>query len=360
VSTLNKVDRISDLGEFGFVERITPGCVLDRRRVVQGIGDDCGVTRCTGGLLHLVTTDLLVEKAHFLRTTTSAAQLGHKALGVNLSDIAAMGGTARDAYVALAIPPETSVEFLDDLYRGMKDLAARFGVSILGGDTSISHADMVISITVTGDVEPEHVLFRHGALEGDTIFVTGPLGDSAAGLHAVTNGQVSDDSDARVLACRHLEPVPHLVQGRVIAQSGWAHAMIDSSDGFSSDLGHICDQSGVGFVIEEDALPLSGELKRYARRHGLDPVSLALHGGEDYVLIVAGAADLAAEAARHSFELVAVGVTTGGHGRTVRRPDGTLYALAPKGWDHFAHRRSPCSGPSALGAPLVNTPQTSQ
>jgi len=345
---VKKMERrsISDLGEFGFIERMTPGCIVDQSRVVQGIGDDCAVTRSAPGLLQLVTSDLLVERVHFLQTTISAYQLGHKAIAVNLSDVAAMGGTPRDAYVALAIPSVTPIEYLDDLYRGMKDLAARFGVSILGGDTSISITDIVISITVTGDVEPEHVLYRHGAREGDTIFVTGSLGDSAAGLHAVTSGYSSDDDDARILATRHCQPVPHLAQGRVIARSGWAHAMIDSSDGVSSDLNHICDRSGVGCVIDEGALPISGEMVRYAGRHGLNPVALALHGGEDYVLIVAGTRELAAETARHSIELHAIGVITGGAERRVRRADGTFYALEPRGWDHFSSEKSPRTLPA--------------
>lgn len=332
---VKSTDTLQALGEFALIKRIAPGCIIAPSRVVQGIGDDCAATRGAEGTLHLVTTDMLVERVHFLRDAITPRQLGAKAVAVNLSDIAAMGGIPLDAYVSLAIPDGISLAFVDELYEGMRGMASRFGVNILGGDTTGSRADLIVSITVTGQVEEALALYRSGARPGDILYLTGPLGDAAAGLYALTAGMAADDLDARALATRHHEPIPHLAQGRFIAESTLAHAMIDVSDGLSGDLGHVCDRSGVGCEVEEEALPVSDELKRYARHHGLDAVGFTLHGGEDYVLLAAGSEDLAAAAVRRGIDLYPIGTISDGVGRRVRRADGTFYPLESRSWDHF-------------------------
>jgi thiamine-monophosphate kinase len=328
--------KLADLGEFGLIERITPGCVVESARVVKGIGDDCAVIRQEDpALWQLVTTDMLVEGVHFRREDLSPQQLGAKSLAVNLSDIAAMGGTPKDAFISLAISDEVSVEFVEGLYAGMKTMAAHHGVNLLGGDTTASLSGLVISITLTGNVRPEEVLLRSGAQVGDTIFVTGPLGDAAAGLHALLHGPVERDPAANLLVTRHLEPQPHLALARAIAATRLAHSMIDISDGLAADLGHICQQSGVGCLLEESLLPLSDELCSYCRHRGLNPLHLALGGGEDYVLLLTASPELARSPQLQHLALFPIGRIVAGAARMVRDRLGQVTPLSALGWDHF-------------------------
>jgi thiamine-monophosphate kinase len=330
--------KLSEIGEFGFIARIEAGAIVRPEEVLCGIGDDCAVTRGTAGRLRLVTTDLLVERVHFLRHAITARQLGAKALAVSLSDIAAMGGVPLEAYVSLAVPRDFPVEQLDELYAGLKGLAAETGVNLLGGDTTGSLSDLVLNVTLTGEVEEELVLYRSGACPGDTLFVTGPLGDSRAGLDAIQHGRVEESDAARELARRHHEPQAQLRAGRLIAASGLAHAMIDLSDGLAADLPHICDRSRVGAEIVEAQLPLSAELAAYASAHALDAPTLALSGGEDYVLLVAAKTGLQEMLAQSGIALFPIGrVLEPGRRELVRR-SGERSPLVPGGWDHF---RSP-------------------
>ena len=321
--------KLDELGEFGLIERLARGGAAAPEHVVVGIGDDCAVTRCRGEALRLTSTDMLVEGVHFTREATTPRQLGAKALAVNLSDIAAMGGHPREVYVALAIPPAWDVEDVEQLYGGLRALAQRHDVALLGGDTTRAAGAMVISITVVGDAPADQLLYRHGGRPGDRLFVSGTLGDAAAGLHALLHGR---GARAQGLVQRQLEPLPRLELGRRVAASGLATAMIDLSDGLAGDLGHVCDRSGVGCEVRCDALPRSAELTRYCARFGLDPLELALTGGEDYELLVAGDAALA------ELGLVQVGQLTGDEARQIVLPGGTRRPLQTGGWDHF--RRS--------------------
>ncbi|MEW6114381.1 MAG: thiamine-phosphate kinase, partial [Thermodesulfobacteriota bacterium] len=174
--------KLKEIGEFGFIDRIAPLGNIRAEGVVKGIGDDCAVVSIDGPDYLLVTTDLLVERVHFLMDWAPAEVIGRKALAVNLSDIAACGGLPLDAFISLAIPEGLDVEWLDGLYQGMRGLADSFRVNLLGGDTTGSKSDLVINVAVTGRVPRNEVLFRHTAREGDVIAITGPLGESAAGL----------------------------------------------------------------------------------------------------------------------------------------------------------------------------------
>jgi len=323
--------KLSDVGEFGLIERLTDNCVVNALHVVKGIGDDCSVTRGAGDTLRLVTTDMLIERVHFLRDAITPRQLGAKALAVNLSDIAAMGGTALDAYVSIAVPTDLTVAYLDELYLGMKQLARRFAVNILGGDTTASKTDLVINIAVTGEVPSSQILYRHTAKAGDRIYVTGCLGDSGAGLHAILNGGTEG---VESLVRRHLEPEPHLSRGRWLAQSGQARAMLDVSDGLTSDLGHICGQSHVGCTVVSSRLPLSPELVAYCDNNGLDALDFALSGGEDYVLLVTGSEELSKEP-----DLFEVGRVTESLDRILIGTTGEARELLASGWDHMRDDR---------------------
>jgi thiamine-monophosphate kinase len=337
--------KLSELGEFAFIDRITPGCqAADQSRVLRGIGDDAAVIECGGSLL-LVTTDMLIERVHFLRGTISYRQLGYKSLAVNLSDIAAMGGVPHEAFVSIAIPPTVSVEDLDELYDGMKALARDAGVNVLGGDTTGSKADLCINIAVTGSVPRDEVLYRTGARVGDRILVTGTLGDSAGGLTVLLERPELPDEVARFLLEAHYLPQLFLTEARILAASGAAHAAIDLSDGLASDLRHICRGSGVGAVVDVPSLPLSAPLRQLCAATGHDLLRLALGGGEDYRLLVTVDPGRVAElrsmvAERTGRTLFDIGEIVTGDAIRLRHADGTCAPLELSGFDHFAKGRS--------------------
>jgi thiamine-monophosphate kinase len=331
---------LREIGEFGFIRRVSRGCLIRSDGVERAIGDDAAAFVVPPDQLTLVTTDLLVERVHFLRHATTPFNLGHKAMAVNLSDIAAMGGTPREAFVSTAIPDGCPVEYLDELYDGMKRLAARYDVNILGGDTTGSVADLILNVTVIGHVRRGEVLYRSGAKPGDAVCVTGPVGDSRAGLHFVLKGAEPPDTAMRRLFEAHILPRPHLEEGRFLAATGAATAALDVSDGLSSDLVHIVEESRAGIRVHADRIPISPELREFCARFGKDPVRFALSGGEDYVLAVtvdAGRFDEVARgfAARFGRPLYRVGEATDAGGLELMMPDGTLEAVGATGWDHF-------------------------
>ena len=230
---------LKDIGEFGFIKKISSGCLIRPQNIVKAIGDDAAAFRSDAGQLSLVTTDLLVERIHFLRDAISGFDLGYKSLAVNLSDIAAMGGTAREAFVSIAIPEDCPIGYLEDIYSGMKDLAAKYEVNILGGDTTSSKIDLILNVAVHGAVAEKEMLCRDAARAGDIIFSTGFLGDSKAGLHLILNHIAADSDELKSLLNAHLLPEPHLHEGHLLAKHPETHAAIDTSDGLSADLGHI-------------------------------------------------------------------------------------------------------------------------
>ena len=190
--------KMSGLSEFEFIERIGKGCLIRPEGVLQAIGDDAAAFELPRGHVALVTTDLLVERVHFLRNATSGFNLGYKSLAVNLSDIAAMGGIAREAFISIAIPSDCELDFLEDIYKGMRHLAARHQVNLLGGDTTGSKADLVINLAVVGSVCADRMLTRRAARPGDRVFCTGYLGDSRAGLYLILNELEAGSEDEKV------------------------------------------------------------------------------------------------------------------------------------------------------------------
>ncbi len=332
--------RLKDIGEFGFINRITPGCLLRKDRVVKAIGDDAAAFYSPPGQLNLVTTDLLVERVHFLRDATSGYNLGYKALAVNLSDIAAMGGTPAEAFVSIAIPEDCSLEYLDDLYRGMRDLARRSNVNILGGDTTGSKQDLVINIAVNGSVAEEEMLCRDGAGSGDVICTAGFLGDSRAGLDLILNGIDADSADRKKLFQSHVLPRPCLAEGRFLASNRGVTSAIDVSDGLSSDLNHLCEQSGTGARIFSERIPVSPELANFCSEFGYDPVDFALAGGEDYTLLFTVSSERIDElesAFRDAFGTAPhnIGSMTDTGEMELVTDDGESVPLRASGWNHF-------------------------
>jgi thiamine-monophosphate kinase len=335
---------LKDIGEFGFIKKISRGCLIRPHNIVKAIGDDAAAFRSDPDRLSLITTDLLVERIHFLRNAISGFDLGYKSLAVNLSDIAAMGGTAREAFISIAIPQDCPLDYLEDIYEGMKHLAAKFDVNILGGDTTSSQIDLIINIVVHGTVAENEMLCRDAAHSGDIIVSTGYLGESKAGLHFILN-QISVDSDEdKQLLKAHLLPEPHLEEGRFLALQKGVHAAIDTSDGLSSDLGHIVEESNVGACLFADKIPVSQNLKKFCTRFDFDPVTYALSGGEDYTLLCTIAPETAAEMAsgfqnKFNRPLFRIGEITDTHRMELVWPDGRMSAFSPSGWDHFREEK---------------------
>jgi thiamine-monophosphate kinase len=332
--------KLSEIGEFGFIDIIESHGLIRPSGIVKGIGDDCAVIEQPGGDCLLVTTDLLVEHVHFVPDTTTAEQLGEKALAVNLSDIAACGGAPLEAFISLAVPDGTEVTWLEGFYEGMRSLARQFDVNLLGGDTTKSKGHLVINIAVIGTVAEQEVLLRNGACVGDKLIITGALGESSAGLNVLLS---KPDMPARItdpLVRSHLTPRPHVSEGRFLAQSGACTAAIDVSDGLSSDLHHICRQSGVGAIVRESALPVGPDIATVAADLNVDPLKWILNGGEDYVLLAAvqshALSSLIRDADRHGFIIHEIGeiVSTG---RTeLLEKTGKTREITPQGWDHFS------------------------
>ncbi|MDM8552368.1 thiamine-phosphate kinase [Desulfobacterales bacterium HSG2] len=331
---------LKSVGEFGFIKRISQGCLIRPQHILKGIGDDAAAFASEPGQITLLTTDLLVERIHFLRNATSGYNLGYKSLAVNLSDIAAMGGTAREAFVSIAIPEECETDYLEDLYKGMKHLAAEFDVNILGGDTTGSKADLIINIALTGIAPREEILYRHTARAGDRICSTGFLGDSRAGLHLILNDIATESDEFGQLSDAHLLPRPCLREGRFLARQDGVHAAIDVSDGLSSDLGHIAKQSRVGVRLYAEKIPVSKNLKAFCASFNSDPLEYAIAGGEDYTLLCTISPDKADAVSENYLRefgrpLYLIGEVTVSERMELIWPDGQIKPITSSGWDHF-------------------------
>lgn len=277
--------KMTDLGEFGFIRRFSPWFLRDLPKNVVGIGDDCAVIPGPGRQQILVTTDSLLDGVHFLSDKIPPGELGYKSLAVNLSDIAAMGGKPRWAFLSLAIPPETEVSWLAAFFLGWKRLGSRTGVRLLGGDTTRSLEKLVINVTILGQADGRFIKLRSTAQPDDVIVVTGSLGDSEGGLRLLLSGK-GQSPEERSLIRRHYRPRPQLEEGFFLAHRPEVRAMMDVSDGIDSDLQRISEQSGVGVEIHLENLPLSRALRKCSQKYGWKLDEVAAAGGEDYCLLL--------------------------------------------------------------------------
>jgi thiamine-monophosphate kinase len=332
---------VGDLGEFGLIARVSRGIPRAGDRVVLGIGDDTAAVRLTPGYLLLATCDVQVENVHFILDRTTPELLGRKALAVNLSDVAAMGGIPRFALVSLGLPPSTPVAVVDGLYDGLRAEAEEYGVTLVGGNVSSAREGIFVDITLLGEVEPERLLGRSGARLGDRLVVTGHPGDSAGGLALVLDTSLSVPPDiAEPLLLAHRRPTPRVGAGRAIGALGLGHALIDLSDGLAGDLGHVVEASAVGAVVWADRLPISPELRALGSLLGRDPLEWALRGGEDYELLVvvpptAEAAVLDAVAAEGACAAVVGEIRPLAEGLSLEHPDGRREPLSAVSFSHF-------------------------
>jgi thiamine-monophosphate kinase len=315
----------------------------------RGIGDDAAVIRQLAGRDTVVTTDLLVEDIDFQRNATPAAELGHKALAISLSDIAAMGGRPRWSLLSIGIPQDIwDSNFVDDFYEGFFALAKRYDVALIGGDVSRTSDKIVIDSIVLGECRSEQAVFRSGAKPGDRLFVTGSLGGSAAGLRLIQRGarvdlQLADDEEwhlVKEVMLRHLRPEPRVGWGLILGQENLASAMIDVSDGLSSDLHHLCSESKVGAVIEAARLPVDPLVVKLSGRRALDPLILALNGGEDFELLFTVSVENASRLPKKvdGISLTCIGEINATGGIRVAEAS-RVWNLDPGGWEHFSQGR---------------------
>ncbi len=276
--------KLSEIGEFGFIERIAG---VFRHMLLPdftGIGDDCAIIPYNKKEDYLITTDLLIEDIHFLKNRIDPEQLGHKSLAVNLSDIAAMGAEPVGSFLSIGIPANIELEYLDRLMEGYHKLSQKYQVPLLGGDTTKSKKHITINVAVVGKCRKGNARLRSMAQNEDVICVTGCLGDSAGGLRILLNELPETKDNLQLISCHHL-PEPHVKEGLWLAEQPGIHAMMDVSDGISSDLIHILKSSGKSAFVELDKIPVSDTLRKVALAEGWDLADLVTSGGEDYVLL---------------------------------------------------------------------------
>jgi thiamine-monophosphate kinase len=280
---------LSDFQENELIDRITrrTHSHFSGGRLIQGIGDDCAVLRKNTGQVFLISTDAMVEGTHFTRDTLPAQALALKSLVANLSDIAAMGGTPEGILLSLGLPKATPVDWLDDFAKGLRQGLRRYRISLMGGNFARTARRVFVSITVMGTQSPKLVKYRSMAKGGDVIALTGPVGDSKAGLHLLEGRIRLTHPWQRRLVAAHQTPAAHLAQGMWLSKQPEVHAMMDVSDGLYVDIQNLMRASRVGARVDLDALPISRDLATAAKVWGWKARRLALEGGEDYVLLLA-------------------------------------------------------------------------
>jgi thiamine-monophosphate kinase len=327
------------MGEFELLAKLRERLPPNGERVRLGSGDDAAVTVAGGATA--TSVDAIVEGVHFRRGETRLRAIGRKALATALSDLAAMGAEAGEAYVVLGAPADLDEDGFLELLDGLLEMAAETGTTLAGGDVTRAPA-LTLAITVVGHADsPEKLVTRGGAEAGDLLVVTGELGAAAAGRLLLENPTLASavpEAVADRLRARQLEPTPRLRCGQAMAAAG-ARAMIDLSDGLAGDAGHLAQASEVALRIEASSLPLAKGVAEVAAAAGCDPLRLATSGGEDYELLAALPAQCLSEASAQvgktaETTLTQIGEVTSGEGVGIRLPGGEL--LEAGGYDHFA------------------------
>jgi len=314
-------------------------------RVIVGVGDDAAILEPRQNRDLVACCDLSIEGVHFRLEWATPRMIGRKALAVTLSDVAAMGGAANFALVSVALAAGTKDELIDELFGGLFEEAEAFGVSIVGGDTSKSPGPLFIDTTVIGECASGAAVRRSSAAPGDIIFVTGSLGGSGLGLKLLESGyrlsedqSTAEDSARRQAILRHLAPETRMAAGEGIGKLGLATAMIDISDGLSTDLGHILEESHCGAIVRADSIPIAECVKKLSSaEQERDPVSLALQSGEEYELLFTARPEMRP---RVSELAVGIGLPITAIGEITREPgmrllrEGKESALTPSGYEH--------------------------
>lgn len=345
----SKLTEISSLGEFGLIDRLTQGIKINNTQTVRGIGDDCAVLRYPDTDV-LVSTDLLLEGVHFDLTYVPLKHLGYKSVVVNLSDIYAMNGTPRQITVSLGISSRFAVEHIEQLYAGMRLACEEYGVDLVGGDTTASRQGLVISVTAIGDAPADKVVSRTGAKPTDLICVSGDLGAAYMGLQLLEREKVAgkgirdfvpDFAGKEYLVERQLKPearkdiVAELAKADIVPTS-----MMDVSDGLSSELLHICKESGVGCRIYEDRIPIDYQTAVMAEELGMNLVTAALNGGEDYELLFTVPLSMHEKIEKLPGIKLIGHITESSLGCAMITRDGGEIALRAQGWNSLSDESS--------------------
>ncbi len=329
---------VADLTESALIDRICSRTPPPPSWLVIGIGDDAAVLARERNRLDVVTTDTMVEGVHFDRAYFPADAIGHKALAVNLSDLAAMGAEPRAATLSLMVPPSLPIADFDALAASLLSLAAAFRVALVGGNISRSPGPLVVDVAAFGTVAPRRVLKRAGARPGDELWLTGTAGDAAAGLGACSAGHRDGDATYGESIARFLRPEPRVRMGLIVGRTRAASACIDTSDGLGAGLRQLVEASGVGAIVEAGTVPISTSARSWFEASGLDPVSSAVAGGEDYELLFAvpprrRRAFLAA-AKLAKVPVTRIGAVTKGSSLVLRREERD--EPVPEGFVHFS------------------------
>jgi thiamine-monophosphate kinase len=272
---------LKELGEFGLIELIRKKVYTKDKRVVLNIGDDAALLKCSSDKLLVFTTDTMMEGVHFDLRYCSFKDVGWKSMAANLSDIAAMGGIPLAGLVSLGLPEKMKIEQVLELYSGMKSLFSRFNCPIVGGDIFSSPKGLVVTISLLGEVEKNLFKTRNGAKIGDLIYVTGDLGEAEAGLRLLKRSKAKRN----LITKKHLTPYPRIEESRFLIKSLKITSMIDISDGLSSDLCHICEESNKGALIYAEKIPVSQRITKTCKSLNLSPLNFALSSGEEYELL---------------------------------------------------------------------------
>jgi len=336
--------KVADLGEHALLARLLSRLPRPTAPVLVGPGDDAAVLAPGRNERLVVTTDAVVEGVHFIRAYSSPADIGHKALAVNLSDLAAMAATPRWALLSLILPGSWRVKDVEDLVDGLAALAGRHAVAVVGGNITRTDGPLVVDVTAGGEVRPRRWLTRSGAKAGHEIYVSGAIGGAAAGLEMLRAAQPGTGNREPGTGCveRHKRPEPRVRLGVAVGRARAATAAMDLSDGLADALRQVASASGVGVRIDGDALPIDACAREWWISRGVDPVSAAVRGGDDYELLFSvppRSGGALRSVARHVADppLTKIGVFTKDPRELVVARAGKEDAV-PEGFEHFAHR----------------------
>ncbi len=339
-SLFNDITSLSEIGEFGLIDRVAQLFREGEEDNRLGIGDDCAVLPSGDGSSLLVTTDMLIENRHFRMDWIDPEDLGYKALAVNISDISAMGGAPEFAFLSLGLHSDISTEWLDRFFRGTRELSAIHDIKLMGGDTTKSPSDMVISYTLLGLTDQSKVLLRSGARPGDKIALLGKVGESGAGLKLLAEKELNGNSKYQSLVKAHNRPKLFVREAQYLAEFNAVHSMIDLSDGIQSDARHIANRSGAELIIDLDLLPLSSTLTGFCNEYSCSATELALTSGEDYGLLFTLSGEKAGiirkqftEQFGYSFHLI--GEVAEGDPAVNYTKKGRPFKIEKQGFDHF-------------------------
>lgn len=336
---------IEELGEFGLIDHLTKNFKIIQKSTVKGIGDDAAVIACNSDKELVVTTDMLLESIHFDLSYMPLKHLGYKAVVANLSDVYAMNAEATQITVSIAVSNRFPIEALEELYAGIQAAAEMYQVDVVGGDTTSSTAGLIISITALGMVTKDEAIYRNGAKENDLLVVTGDLGAAYMGLQIlerekqvflVNPNSQPDLEPYSYLVERQLKPearkdIPPLLEKLGVRPT----SMIDISDGLSSEIFHLCTQSGVGCNLYEDKIPLDPQVITTCEEFNLDSTTIALSGGEDYeLLFTISMEDF--DKIKGNPHLTVIGHMTKDLGKYLITRAGTQIELKARGWQAFS------------------------